>query len=157
MENWYKKAVRFGHEFKDTDGNEYIVIEYPEREYDFLKCVKSENYERWHLLRAWRNNGVHKDTPEWESDDAERASYELAMFADDLIPIDKIRFITPYYKDRFTVISGGKILFNGKEKRVVYIDATHFYLVGKCWDSYHICQFAEICERNNITVEPVKM
>lgn len=70
-----------------------------------------------------------------------------------------IRFITPEYKELFRVPDGGKIeitLSDGEKKTRTcrYVDETHFETVGG--DLYHICQFAEIMERNGNAVTPVE-
>lgn len=70
-----------------------------------------------------------------------------------------IRFINSNYKTLFTIPDGGKIKFtNGhsgevKECTCKYIDDYHFY-----FDTlfFHICQFAEMCERNGHKAEPIE-
>ncbi len=69
-----------------------------------------------------------------------------------------IRFIDSAYNDRFFIEDGGNIIFtscDGEEKRLQckYLDETHTQ-VGN--NTYHICQFAEIMERNGHTVRPEK-
>ena len=67
-----------------------------------------------------------------------------------------IRFIDPYYQEQFRIADGEKIsikLGDGKtmERTCRYIDDYHLE-VGT--NLYHICEFAELCERNGHTVEP---
>ena len=69
-----------------------------------------------------------------------------------------IRFITSDYKDLFQIPDGGSIVVthpSGEQNVGVcnYLDETHFNMNGNC---YHICQFAEIQERNGTKVEPEK-
>lgn len=69
-----------------------------------------------------------------------------------------IRFIDPHYKEQFRIADGEKItikLSDGKtmERTCRYIDDYHLE-VGT--NLYHICEFAELCERNGHTVEPVE-
>ena len=68
-----------------------------------------------------------------------------------------IRFIDPHYQEQFRITDGEKIsikLGDGKtmERTCRYIDDYHLE-VGT--NLYHICEFAELCERNGHTVEPV--
>jgi hypothetical protein len=68
----------------------------------------------------------------------------------------EIRFITPDYKELFRIPDGGSIVVtrpNGEEyiAECKYLDETHFAVNGSCW---HICQFAEVQERNDATVRP---
>ncbi len=69
-----------------------------------------------------------------------------------------IRFIDPHYKELFRVPDGGKIVVTAAwgekmERACRYIDDTHVE-VGK--ELYHICQFAEIMEKNGASYEPVQ-
>ncbi len=67
-----------------------------------------------------------------------------------------IRFIDPHYHEQFRIPDGEKItikLSDGKtmERTCRYIDDYHLE-VGS--NLYHICEFAEHCERNGHTIEP---
>lgn len=69
-----------------------------------------------------------------------------------------IRFITPNYKEKFRIPDGDKIRIlqpDGRSKDFTcrYIDDCHLE-VGS--GLYHICEFAEIMERNGSSVVPVK-
>ena len=69
-----------------------------------------------------------------------------------------IRFITPRYKTLFTVNDGDEVKlkrYNGTYivKECRYIDETHFYFGNNI---YHICEFAEKCNTNGNSVEPVR-
>lgn len=68
-----------------------------------------------------------------------------------------IRFIDSNYNEKFRIADGGKISItksNGErtEKFCRYIDDYHLE-VGT--NLYHICEFAELCEKNGVIVEPV--
>lgn len=68
-----------------------------------------------------------------------------------------IRFIDSNYNEKFRIADGGKISItksNGErtEKFCRYIDDYHLEVVTNL---YHICEFAELCEKNGVIVEPV--
>ncbi len=68
----------------------------------------------------------------------------------------EIRFITPQYRELFKIPDGGQILLCYKDGTVKartcrYLDDYHL-LVGR--NAYHICEFAEMMERNGVTVMP---
>ena len=69
-----------------------------------------------------------------------------------------IRFITPHYEEKFRVADGDKVRirrFDGRDfERVCrYIDDCHVEIGNEL---YHICQFAEIMERNGNSVIPLR-
>lgn len=72
-----------------------------------------------------------------------------------------IRFINPHYKELFRIPDGDKIriIHSDREKTDYtcrYIDDYHVE-IGSGWNSLlHICQFAEIMERNGSTVIPLR-
>ncbi len=72
-----------------------------------------------------------------------------------------IRFITPHYEEKFRVADGDSVRIRCQDGRVLdrvcrYIDECHVE-VGTGWDSlYHICQFAEMMERNSNSVIPLR-
>ena len=71
-----------------------------------------------------------------------------------------IRFITSDYKDLFRIPDGGSIRItreNGIEDTYTcrYIDDSHVEIEDGRDSLYHICEFAELMERNGNTVEPV--
>ncbi len=68
----------------------------------------------------------------------------------------EIRFIDSRYNTLFTIPDGGKITItysNGEkaERECKYIDAYHAYIGNRC---FHICEFAEVMERNGNKYEP---
>lgn len=69
-----------------------------------------------------------------------------------------IRFITPHYKEKFRIEDGDKVRvrrFDGKafDRVCRYIDDCHVEIGSEL---YHICQFAEIMERNGNSVIPLR-
>ena len=67
-----------------------------------------------------------------------------------------IRFINSHYKVLFRIPDGESITVtdrNGKPESYLcrYIDDYHTQIGS---DVFHICEFAELCERNGHTVEP---
>jgi len=72
-----------------------------------------------------------------------------------------IRFITPHYEEKFRIADGDMIRIRCPDGRQLdrecrYIDECHVE-VGKGWDNlYHICQFAELMERNGNSVIPLR-
>ena len=69
-----------------------------------------------------------------------------------------IRFITPHYEEKFRVADGDKVRirrFDGRDfERVCrYIDDCHVEIGNEL---YHICQFAEMMERNGNSVIPLR-
>lgn len=71
-----------------------------------------------------------------------------------------IRFIDPLYKELFRIPDGDKIRIlrsDGTQADLTcrYIDEYHLEVGGSC-NLYHICQFAEMMERNSNTVIPLR-
>lgn len=69
-----------------------------------------------------------------------------------------VRFITPGYKELFRIPDGGKIRIqmpDGREFDQVcrYVDGSHLEVGNSL---YHICQFAELIERNAGIVQPLQ-
>lgn len=67
-----------------------------------------------------------------------------------------IRFIDSNYKELFRIPDGGKIVIHyawgeKMERSCRFIDEYHTEIGN---DLYHICQFAELMERNGHTYEP---
>ena len=67
-----------------------------------------------------------------------------------------IRFIDSHYNELFRIEDGRNIIvnvYNGSQKEYTckYLDDYHFEISGHC---YHICEFAELMERNGNTYRP---
>lgn len=72
-----------------------------------------------------------------------------------------IRFINPHYKDLFRLADGDKIRITdacGETRECLcrYIDETHLEAGDGRMNLYHICEFAELMERNGNTVIPLR-
>ena len=72
-----------------------------------------------------------------------------------------IRFITPDYTEKFRIEDGDsiRVIREDKESRdqvCRYIDDYHMEIVGIGDSLYHICQFAEMLERNGSKVIPIR-
>lgn len=72
-----------------------------------------------------------------------------------------IRFIDPHYKELFRIPDGDMIRIIWKDgtyfdKTCRYIDDCHLEVNGTGSELFHICQFAEIMERNGNTVIPLR-
>ena len=69
----------------------------------------------------------------------------------------QIRFIDSHYKTLFQVEDGGYIVLKNKEQELLkpchYVDAYHSR-IGQ--EVFHICQFAELAEKNGVTYRPEK-
>lgn len=68
-----------------------------------------------------------------------------------------IRFIDSEYNEKFRISDGERILIHTRnggtmEREYRYIDDYHTK-IGL--NIYHICEFAELCEKNGHTVEPL--
>lgn len=67
-----------------------------------------------------------------------------------------IRFITSHYDDKFHIKDGESVIVTyGSDEKVTkvcrYIDETHLEIGTQL---FHICQFAEMCEKNGYSVQP---
>jgi len=81
--------------------------------------------------------------------------YRRSIWEQETLPKDDIRFINSSYEEQFRIPNGGTIeveypgrMFSAKCK---FIDEYHTY-VGS--EVYHICQFAEVLERNGGVCRP---
>lgn len=156
MNKEFAKYMTYGLKVEDiSSGTKYKLIEKMSADKDTVRAVALDNVQRYELLKAWSHNQVGV-TPE---EQAEMEKYEVAVCIDSVTPIDKLRFITPDYKTKFEVTNLDKVLVNGKENIVVYMDEYHFTFAGNglhLWGGcFHICQFAELCEKNGIDVAPL--
>lgn len=77
------------------------------------------------------------------------------MKEQDLMGIKMIRFINSHYDDLFRIEDGKYIQVNFRDhavlKRCFYVDEYHAKIDGVV---YHICQFAEMMEKANVTYNP---
>lgn len=80
------------------------------------------------------------------------------VWDDPSIPTDDVRLIDSNYKDLYRVPNGGVIQMDYPDgsshtARVEHLDKYHFDL-GGLYNTFHICQFAEIMERNGASYYP---
>ena len=80
------------------------------------------------------------------------------VWDDPSIPTDDVRLIDSNYKDLYRVPNGGVIQMDYPDgssytARVEHLDEYHFDL-GGLYNTFHICQFAEIMERNGANCYP---
>ena len=138
---------------------------------DTVKAVSLTNWNRYHMLKAWIINWesnscgfrerFKKDGKNIEDCKTEKQGYEEELKISEITPHDKIRFITPSYETKFEVADLTLVSVNGTAARVAYIDEYHFTFVDKInvnlyGGCFHICQFAEICEKENVEVKPIE-
>lgn len=72
-----------------------------------------------------------------------------------------IRFIDPHYKELFRIPDGDMVRVVREDgthfdKTCRYVDDCHLEIYGAGSELFHICQFAEIMERNGYTVIPLR-
>ena len=159
MEKKYAKYMRYG-KTVECDNVVYQLIEDMNSEADNVRVIAMSCKERYYRLIAWirnweSNNMGFRDrfTDNIEDCKIEKQSYEIEIKIENVFPCDMIRFINSDYKEKFKVKNFSMISLNGDPKQVYYIDECHFGFVnGWC---YHICEFAEICEKNNAIVEQI--
>jgi len=158
MEKNYARFMKWGKLVKFPSGETFILIENMDNGSDFVKAVNMDNWRQYELLKAWISNyesnsmGFRKRfTGNIEDCKTEMAGYETKLQISGLEPANKIRFITSDYKTRFEITDFDSVLVNGEPRRAIFLDEYHFQFEnGSC---YHICQWAEICEKNGIEVK----
>lgn len=156
MDKKFAKYMNYGKRVTDCNGTVYKLIEEAEGK-ETVKAVREDNLKRYDLLTAWvrnwdTNSGSFRErfTGDIEDCRKERVGYEESVNVAKIIPCDKVRFISSDYKTKFEVDNFSEVLVNGERRTVVYLDDYHFKFIGG-W-TYHICQYAELCEKNGIEV-----
>lgn len=160
MNKKYAKYMRYGKTVKSqwTEAL-YKLVEDMDENNDTVKAVSMDVLRRYDLLNAWIRNYNHdksfreRFTLDIKECEKERDSYVQELRISDVTPADKIRFIYPDYTDKFEVTNLSNVLVNGKPRRVIYIDGYHFAFADT-HAMFHICEFAELCQRNGLTVKP---
>ena len=168
MEKTFVRHMTWGKQVKSSTGVIYKLVESMDESKESVKAVSMDNWGRYDLLKAWVRNWEQNSmgfrerfTENIEDCRTEMQSYEEEVKIADIVPHDIIRFITPNYQTKFEVKKLTKVLVNGKAATVAYMDECHFTfadtigmnLYGGC---FHICQFAELCEKNGIEVNPIE-
>ncbi len=78
-----------------------------------------------------------------------------SIWEPETLPKDDLRFIDSSYQEQFRIPNGGRIEVEYPDRTFSapceYIDDYHAYIGGEV---YHMCQFAEVIERNGGTVRP---
>lgn len=151
----YAEHIGFGSRVRDIDSGEVYRIVEDEftREPYGTECVAEKDYKQYLNLKAKEEIGTLSEEEKNRLSDmvtyADAASFETA---------DTIRFITSKYETLFRIRNLGRIIVNGTEQRVVYLDDTHFTFTegSGAFGCFHICHFAELVEKNGWTVEPVE-
>ena len=161
MVKQFAKYMKYGKvvECSWTAGH-YKLIEDMDEAKETVMAVAVDNWRRYELLGAWMRNWDKDEkfrerfTGNIEECAKERKGYEEELRIKYVKPANRIRFITSEYKTIFEADDLSMVLVDGKSKRAYYIDEYHFGFVGGL--AYHICQFAEICERSGIEVKPIE-
>ena len=161
MDRALLKHMTYGKRVQDHDGTVYMLLEDADRTgaNPEVYAVRESNLRRYELLRAWRQNWDRdpgfRERFTHNIDDCVKEFYGLRELISltNMDPADKIRFITSDYKTLFEVNNLDFVKVNGEEKRAIFLDSHHFKFENEI--PYHICEFAEICERHNAKVEPV--
>jgi len=168
----FARYMRYGKLVQVVSTSEvYYLVADMDGEKETVQAVNRDNLERFRLLTAWVQNWEQnsigfrdrftdsgKDIEECKG---ERQGYVEEVNIADLSPYNTIRFITSNYVTKFEVRDLTCISVDGVVARVAYLDETHFTFVDKIGMTLyggclHICQFAEICEKNGREVKAVE-
>lgn len=157
MDKKYSRFLRYN-PVKDKAGNMYKLQNYCSEEVDTVIATKPENEEEYDsLIYARQRRDL---TPE---ETARISKLEVRLPIEEVEVADFVRFITPKYDNKFIIKNLGYVSVNG-EKRLVahYGDKVHFAFYYEKENGefayrgmYHICEFAEMCEKNSLVVEPI--
>lgn len=158
MEKNFAKFMKWGKLVKNISNEVFKLIENMDNNKDIVKTVNMENWNRYDLLKAWirnyeSNSMGFRDRFDGNVEDCknEMQSYETDLQITDIEPANKIRFITSDYKTKFEITDFDSVLVNGESRRAIYLDECHFQF--EKGNVYHICQWAEICEKNGIEIK----
>ena len=158
MEKKYYRFLKMGN-LVSLNGEVYkLQGNLSDAEGGLVPAVKAGEYERYNLLCTWSWNGV--GITEEQRDEMESLVHQIPC--EECEPADVVRFIDSSYNTKFKVRSGDDVNVNGKRYKAFYRDSYHFVFAdedghdpfrsyGGC---FHICQFAEICEKNGVEVAP---
>ena len=151
MDKALLKYMSYGKMVKAKNGATYRIICNVKGNDTNVKVVSKDKYAFYHHTKEQIRRGIISK----EEGEKVIETYLNELPVEDIEPADEVRFINSKYETLFKVPDLGYILENGKKKRVVYLDDYHFtFTEGTCYGCFHICQYAEICERNGITVVP---
>jgi hypothetical protein len=157
MEKEYARFMKWGKLVKNTSNETFKLVEDMNNNSEIVKAVSMDNLQRYELLKAWIRNWEqniigfrNRFTENIEDCKIESKNYEVELRITELEPANKVRFITPNYEELFTITDLDYILVNGELRRVIYLDEYHFQF--EKGNVYHICQWAELCEKNKIEI-----
>jgi len=169
MDKCFAGYMRCGKLVKTMDtGEVFKLVADMDENKDIVRAVSFSNLRRFELLTAWDKNWEQNSygfrdhfTENIEDCRIERQNYIEELNIADLFPHNTIRFITPNYETKFEVRDLSCVSVNGVAARATYIDEYHFTFVDKINTSFyggcfHICQFAEICEREGVEVKEIE-
>ena len=149
MDKAYAKYMRLGKKIKTAAGEEFKLLVDMDESKDTVLAVPMEHLRRYELLQTWSRNHVGVT----DEQKMEMKGYEVELPIDAVEPANKVRFITPDYMTLFMVPDLSYVRVNGEPRQVVYLDETHFHFAKS--GCFHICEFAELCERNGNRVEVI--
>ena len=163
MKKYFTKFLRLN-KIVDNEGTEYECLDYPHGEVDTVRAVKSSDFDRYDLLRAWKNNKII--APEGE---VEMEGYVVTLNTADIMPIDTIRICNENWDDVFEIrnLSELSITFPYDNTTAIYLavreGSSHVSLLKKKEDGtygysnvYHIHQLGEIAGRNGWVITPIE-
>ncbi len=167
MDKQYAKFMRCGKLVINRTGEAFKLLDNMDERHDDVAAILVKNEDRYRLIRCWQRNWANDESfrARFKEDivklAAEADAYEERILVADVEPANYVRFITSSYKEKFKVRDLDCVMVNDEKRMVVYVDETHFSfadgkgsnLFGGC---FHICQYAELCEKNGIRVAPIK-
>lgn len=146
---------QYGGFLKSRDAMRDFCQEHPESSFDdgFAFGFRADTAQYSYLIRL---------NPYKEEENLSLYCYRRDSLERHMKQAEKgIRFITPHYEEKFRIADGDMVRIRCPDGRQLdrecrYIDECHVE-VGKGWDNlYHICQFAEMMERNGNSVIPLR-
>lgn len=146
---------QYGGFLKSRDAMRDFCQEHPESSFDdgFAFGFRADTAQYSYLIRL---------NPYKEEENLSLYCYRRDSLERHMKQAEKgIRFITPHYEEKFRIADGDMVRIRCPDGRRLdqecrYIDEYHVE-VGKGWDNlYHICQFAEMMERNGNSVIPLR-
>ena len=157
MEKKYSRFLRYNL-VRDKAGNVYKAQVYADSELDTVVCTKIKDGEEYDRLIYARQR---RDLTPTES--ARIEELEIHLPVEEVEVADFVRFINPKYDNKFIIRNLGYVSVNGERRLVVhYGDGVHFTFYHEKENGefayrgiYHICEFAEMTEKNNLCVEPL--
>ena len=152
MRKEYAAYLTYGAHIKRGMDRYFITGSYDEGS-GKIPCVNIKYQRIWTSLHTYSGN---KRTEESQVKVGDLVEY---LTVEEVEPLGQVRFIDCHYQDKFLVPAFGRVRINEEVRVAVPIDDYHLFLIKEDQPSsarsYHICQFAELCERYHIKVEPI--